>query len=102
MTIADDSAMTRTDEDQTVSASKSPGTWVEPDAPQSESEARTGKEPLPPARPAWSKCRNLNLHYGKHQALHTISLEVAEKHVTAFIGPSGCGKSTLLRCINRT
>jgi phosphate transport system ATP-binding protein len=28
-------------------------------------------------------------------------LDIAEKHITAFIGPSGCGKSTLLRTFNR-
>ncbi|HEY4329469.1 MAG TPA: phosphate ABC transporter ATP-binding protein PstB [Phycisphaerae bacterium] len=44
---------------------------------------------------------NLKLFYGKHQALHSVSLQIPEKQVTAFIGPSGCGKSTLLRCINR-
>lgn len=45
--------------------------------------------------------RDLNLHYGKVQALRDINLDIPEKQVTAFIGPSGCGKSTLLRCFNR-
>jgi len=45
--------------------------------------------------------RNLNFYYGKHHALHDITLDIPEKKVTAFIGPSGCGKSTLLRCFNR-
>jgi phosphate transport system ATP-binding protein len=45
--------------------------------------------------------RNGNLHYGSKQALFDISMDIAEKQVTAFIGPSGCGKSTLLRCLNR-
>ncbi len=44
---------------------------------------------------------NLNLFYGKDQALKNINLKIPEKKVTAFIGPSGCGKSTLLRCFNR-
>jgi len=43
----------------------------------------------------------LSLYYGAKQALHDISLRIAEKKITAFIGPSGCGKSTLLRAINR-
>ena len=47
------------------------------------------------------KVENLNLFYGKKQALHNINMEMPKKKVTAFIGPSGCGKSTLLRCINR-
>jgi len=33
--------------------------------------------------------------------VHDVSMEIAERQVTAFIGPSGCGKSTLLRCLNR-
>jgi len=45
--------------------------------------------------------RGLNFYYGKFQALKNVSLEIAEKKVTAFIGPSGCGKSTLLRVFNR-
>jgi len=45
--------------------------------------------------------RNLNLYYGKDQALKNINMQIPHNRVTAFIGPSGCGKSTLLRCFNR-
>jgi phosphate transport system ATP-binding protein len=45
--------------------------------------------------------RDANLFYGPKQALFDISMDISDKHVTAFIGPSGCGKSTLLRCLNR-
>ncbi len=45
--------------------------------------------------------RNLDFFYGEVQALHAISLAIAENSVTALIGPSGCGKSTFLRCLNR-
>nr|WP_043485940.1 phosphate ABC transporter ATP-binding protein PstB [Holophaga foetida] len=45
--------------------------------------------------------KDLNLFYGRKQALHGINLEVGKNTVMALIGPSGCGKSTLLRCINR-
>ncbi|MDD2661156.1 MAG: phosphate ABC transporter ATP-binding protein PstB [Methylococcales bacterium] len=44
--------------------------------------------------------RDLNFYYGKFQALHSVSISIPEKMVTAFIGPSGCGKSTLLRAMN--
>lgn len=45
--------------------------------------------------------KNANLWYGEFQAIKNISIEIPEKHVTAFIGPSGCGKSTFLKCFNR-
>lgn len=41
------------------------------------------------------------LFYGKHKALHEITMPIAAQKVTALVGPSGCGKSTLLRSINR-
>lgn len=47
------------------------------------------------------KVNDLNLFYGKKQALYNISLDIYEKQVTALIGPSGCGKSTFLRTLNR-
>lgn len=45
--------------------------------------------------------KNLDLYYGKFQALKSINFSIQEKNITAFIGPSGCGKSTLLKCLNR-
>ena len=45
--------------------------------------------------------KNLTLHYGTKMALNSVSMEIPEKQVTAFIGPSGCGKSTYLRTLNR-
>ena len=47
------------------------------------------------------KTNNLNLFYGKTQALKNINLSIEKNSVTALIGPSGCGKSTFLRTINR-
>ncbi|MGE5431975.1 MAG: phosphate ABC transporter ATP-binding protein PstB [Syntrophomonadaceae bacterium] len=44
---------------------------------------------------------NLDLFYGKFQALTGVSMPVEKNKITALIGPSGCGKSTLLRCLNR-
>jgi phosphate transport system ATP-binding protein len=57
----------------------------------------------PETRPANYKIvtKDLNLFYGAKQALRSISLDIVERQVTAFIGPSGCGKSTYLRTLNR-
>ena len=44
---------------------------------------------------------NLNLYYGKFQALKQVNMEIYENRITALIGPSGCGKSTFLRTLNR-
>ena len=45
--------------------------------------------------------KDLDLWNGAHQALHSVSMDVPEKSITAFIGPSGCGKSTFLKTLNR-
>lgn len=45
--------------------------------------------------------RNLNVWYGRSQALHDINLTIESQGATAIIGPSGCGKSTFVRCLNR-
>jgi phosphate transport system ATP-binding protein len=47
------------------------------------------------------KVKELTLFYGEKMALNSVSLDIQEKEVTAFIGPSGCGKSTFLRTLNR-
>ena len=44
---------------------------------------------------------NLNLYYGKFQALKNVDMQIQKNEVTALIGPSGCGKSTFLRSLNR-
>ncbi len=44
---------------------------------------------------------NLNLYYGKFQALKSVDIYIKKNQVTALIGPSGCGKSTFLRTLNR-
>jgi phosphate transport system ATP-binding protein len=51
-------------------------------------------------RPAFAIDR-MSFFYGRNQALDDVSLDIADRQVTAFIGPSGCGKTTLLRCLNR-
>ena len=45
--------------------------------------------------------KDLDLWYGAHQTLHSVSMDIPEKSITAFIGPSGCGKSTFLKTLNR-
>ena len=45
--------------------------------------------------------QDLDLYYGKFQALKKINLDIKEKEITALIGPSGCGKSTFLKTLNR-
>ena len=54
-------------------------------------------DPLPPCITA----RDLNLWYGKFQALLSVNVAIKEGLITSLIGPSGCGKTTLLRCFNR-
>lgn len=44
---------------------------------------------------------NVNAWYRNKQALKSVSLEIPQNSIYAFIGPSGCGKTTLLRSINR-
>ncbi|MBM4422796.1 MAG: phosphate ABC transporter ATP-binding protein [Chloroflexi bacterium] len=44
---------------------------------------------------------HLDFYYGPKKTLADVSMEIAEREVTALIGPSGCGKSTFLRCLNR-
>ncbi len=44
---------------------------------------------------------DLTVSYGGKKVLGPASMDIAERHVTAFIGPSGCGKSTFLRSLNR-
>lgn len=41
----------------------------------------------------------VNKFYGGAQALHAITLDIADGEFAVFVGPSGCGKSTLLRSI---
>ena len=45
--------------------------------------------------------KDLKLYYGNFEALKGITVEIAEREITALIGPSGCGKSTFLKTLNR-
>ena len=57
--------------------------------------------PVPATAKPMIEIDDVDFYYGKSQALYDVTLNIAEREVTAFIGPSGCGKSTLLRCLNR-
>ncbi len=54
-----------------------------------------------PAPEVKLQVRELNFYYGKFLALKSVTMDIPERKVTAFIGPSGCGKSTLLRVFNK-
>ena len=45
--------------------------------------------------------RDVELWYNEFKALHSVSMDIEAKRITALIGPSGCGKSTLLKSLNR-
>ncbi len=47
------------------------------------------------------RVEHLDFYYGPKRTLADISMDIAEREITALIGPSGCGKSTFLRCLNR-
>jgi phosphate transport system ATP-binding protein len=65
----------------------------------------TGRRAEPDERDASAGTRMdvrfLDAFFGEVQALRQVSMQFADRRVTAIIGPSGCGKSTLLRCLNR-
>jgi polar amino acid transport system ATP-binding protein len=56
-------------------------------------------QPLPAPLPMVD-ARNVRKHFGAHQVLKGINLEVGAGQVMCLLGPSGSGKSTFLRCIN--
>ena len=60
------------------------------------------RPPADPEAPATKlEVRDLSVWYGDNQAVHDVTIDVAERSVLALIGASGSGKSTLLRAMNR-
>ena len=45
--------------------------------------------------------KGVDVFYADNHAIKDVTVDIADKTVTAFIGPSGCGKSSFLRCLNR-
>lgn len=45
------------------------------------------------------RIEGLTKHYGAHQVLRGIDLELAQGELLALLGPSGCGKSTTLQML---
>ena len=85
----------------TVSVPERRRTDLPPSGPPPSGTGAAGAPVTAPPRETRLATRDLELFYGKHQALRGVSFEVESNSVTAIIGPSGCGKSTLLRTFNR-
>ncbi|RMF36646.1 MAG: phosphate ABC transporter ATP-binding protein [Alphaproteobacteria bacterium] len=66
---------------------------LQPDEAETETEAPTAELKM--------TARDVDVFYGTNHAIKSISVDIPDKTVTAFIGPSGCGKTTFLRCLNR-
>lgn len=60
--------------------------------------------PAPPApeapRASLLEMRHVDVYYGRVQALHSVSIDVAEGEIVALIGSNGAGKTTTLRTIS--
>jgi phosphate transport system ATP-binding protein len=65
------------------------------------SDRRSSAPPVEPGGAPAIVTKELNLWYGKFQALKDVTATIKRGHITSLIGPSGCGKTTLLRCFNR-
>jgi len=72
-----------------------------PDAPRIALTVGAKVGPVGDDHPVKIAIRDLNFFYGEVRALSGVTLDIAERQITALIGPSGCGKSTLLRVLNR-
>lgn len=59
----------------------------------------TAREPV--AATARIEAIDLQVSYGSHEVLHSVSLSIAAGELTVLIGPNGSGKSTLLRTLAR-
>ncbi|MDO4881339.1 MAG: ATP-binding cassette domain-containing protein [Capnocytophaga sp.] len=44
---------------------------------------------------------NVNKFYGKHQALHNISISIPKGSIYGILGPNGAGKTSFIRILNQ-
>ena len=77
------------------STSADPQTSASPPSAAPEPEG----QPFPPE--IVFRVEDLNCYYGSDRAVRDVTMDIAEREITAMIGPSGCGKTTVLRCFNR-
>jgi polar amino acid transport system ATP-binding protein len=66
---------------------------IDPAAGRTTAADATGRSPL-------MRVRGLQKHFGAHEVLRGIDLDVMAGDRIAILGASGSGKSTLLRCLN--
>ena len=52
---------------------------------------------LPPAPAIW--CSGLRKGYGRRQAVHSVSFEVARGEIVGLLGPNGAGKTTVIKMV---
>jgi branched-chain amino acid transport system ATP-binding protein len=45
--------------------------------------------------------KNIQVHYGKAEAVTDVNVDVAEGSVTSIVGANGAGKSTIMRAVSR-
>ena len=62
--------------------------------------AAPASPPRPPAGPPVLELRNVDVLYGRVQALRNVSLTVGQGEIVALIGSNGAGKTTTLRTIS--
>ena len=69
-----------------------------PDAVSPEGESPSEEEQI---QEIVFKVKDLSCYYDDFLAVKDVTMDIAERQITAMIGPSGCGKTTVLRCFNR-
>ena len=71
----------------------------EPQPPLASKPSLRAVAPAAPVAGLPLQLRGIGKHYGAHQVLHSIDLDIAPGEFVAIVGRSGCGKSTLLRLL---